>query len=165
MACIVPALFIYSCNPEQLNQKDAQLKETTITLEAKKAGPCNKGFEVSTQWCVHPQWGGMFWNEAGQNEGGYLEEECLNPYFIESFNYQTATWSFRSTIPVCTDFFEVTGSDCGMFYYPYFFEISQTYNYWEGRVQFSKAFADCAKQFADNGEMWCFDITFRVDCP
>ena len=168
-AFFIPTMFMYSCQKSQLEEPAGDSSETVIILEAEPEifvpNVCNPEFEINTQWCMHPSWGGMFWSDNGQAPGGELEEECLNPNFETSFDYWTGIWAFRTALPVCTTFFEIPDSECEWLHNPYIWAIAPVNNFIEGTVQFPEEWADCVQEMGDEEQMWCFDVRMRVRCP
>ncbi len=155
---VVVAVSMHSCAPEQLHQTDVEPRETTISLSTDD--PCGEEHTINAQWCMHPTWGGMFWGP-----GQCPEDECLNPNSQTAFDHGSGTWTFRTTLPTCTTFFEIPDSQCEWLHDGYIWDISQTWDFWETTVRFPEAWVDCVQQIADEDEMWCFEIRMRVQCP
>jgi hypothetical protein len=168
LALGIPALFITACMDDVPRPVDDGTSTTgTITLSLNEEtgeylpmpsnDPCDEEYTVHARWC-YPDCN--WWNPDGPH-GNPIVEECLQPYFQESFDFETGIWSFRSTVPVCDSYLLIEDSECEWLHDGYVWAISQTDNFWEGMVRFPEEWIECVSQY----DSWCFEISLQVICP
>ena len=158
-ALVVPAIFLYSCTPEQYPGDTAPHPDTTtitINSETPPYDPCTDPTKFSVQLCIDdnetPTWFGLW-------------DECFNIACQTSWTPAHGFICFRCTFPICEEGF-VWKSVQHICHVPdpYSFTVDQTYyglgTFWEACITFPPD--ECLAETFPN----CYNFTiYAENCP